>query len=72
MTGTSNSCVAKPGGNFFDFSISGDMSDCGTQYIANETHITYANAIQERLKIAKIFRKYVGNIRISFGQDIFV
>jgi len=46
ITGNSNTCIASPGGNYFDFSISGDLTDCGTHYVANETHISYSNAIQ--------------------------
>ena len=53
IVGNSNSCIASPRGNFFDFSISGDLTDCGTNYVANETHISYSNAIQELFEILR-------------------
>ena len=53
IIGSSNTCIASPGGNYFDFSISGDLTDCGTHYVANETHISYSNAIQELFEVLR-------------------
>ena len=58
ITGNSNTCIASPRGNFFDFSISGDLTDCGTNYVANETHISYSNAIQELFEVLRLMKYF--------------
>jgi len=68
MEGTgNNTCRAMLSGNFFDFSIVEALTDCGTVLTANETHLTYSNAIQCKhgMKNSVITRKSLFTVRFS-------
>jgi len=62
-----NQCVPTIDGDYYIFSITDDIEDCGTSVTNNGTHVTYENAVQSTVGTENSIISRIRNMKINFS-----